>query len=199
MEFLPKMTGKKITTDYRDPPDPTTYPRREWIVIKKLSEYPDQVTPEDVVRGMGPASIAGKYHCHLAENKNVLAFMRVYKQIPQAGTGPEDSSVRQAQATERPDHTELAALKHLTDNKCPTTPKLLGWHYDTQDARDLAPGGYVTYLVWEKVPGDPLSEEEFWSFTYDQRESIRDKFKHAYSFVAEYLDYNYVLTANQLN
>lgn len=191
MEFLPKMTGKKTTTRYRDPAD-----SRDWIIIQKLSEYPDQATPEDVARGMGPASTVGRYLCHLAGNENELAFMRVYKQVPQAGTDHEDSDVRRAQATGRPEHMELAALKHLTDNKCSATPKLLGWHYDTQDVTDLVPGGYVTYLVWEKVPGDPLSEEEFWSFTYGQRESIRAKFKQAYSCVTEYLAYNYMPIAN---
>lgn len=56
---------------------------------------------------------------------------------------------------------ELDALKDLTENKCTATPKLLGYRFDKQDGNDLAPGGYIMYLVWEKVPGDPLDINEF--------------------------------------
>ncbi|KAF7518879.1 hypothetical protein PCG10_010522 [Penicillium crustosum] len=39
------------------------------------------------------------------------------------------------------------------------------------------PGGYITYLVWDKVPGQSLSRELFWSFNKPKRDLIRRKFR----------------------
>lgn len=179
MEVLFKMIGEKITTHG----DSENYPPREWIIIEKLNEHPVPILPEDVAEGLGSPYTSGRYLCHPAEDKNALAYMRIYKQIPYMGTEPDSSSVRGAQAVlPPPDFMELVALRDLTDMNCTATPRLLGWRHYTQDSDDLVPGGFVTYLVWEKVPGDPLGEE-FWSLDYDQRERIRAKFKKAYSFV----------------
>lgn len=186
---LPKMIGETITTHCPKPPDSVLYPRRNWIIIEKLSEHPSPVTPEDYRDGMGPAYTAGKYLCRLsgAGNAHILGFIRIYKQIPLAGTELDSSSVRKTQASNPYNHVELDALKHLTENGCTATPALLGYRIDKQDANDLVPGGYIMYLVWEKVPGDPLDIDVFWSLPYNERKSIRDKFKEAYSFVTERL------------
>ncbi|CAI7659404.1 unnamed protein product [Penicillium viridicatum] len=39
------------------------------------------------------------------------------------------------------------------------------------------PGGYITHLVWDKVPGQSLSSELFWSFDEPQRDLIRQSFE----------------------
>lgn len=186
-KFLFKRIGERITT-YGDC---ESYPPREWIIIEKLNEHPVPILPEDVAQGLGPPFTSGSYLCHSAGDKKALAYMRIYKQIPHMGTELDNSSVRGAQPVlPSPDFMELVALRALTDMNCTATPKLLGWQHDIQGSNDLVPGGFVTYLVWEKVPGDPLGEE-FWRLPYDQRESIRDRFKKAYTFVTQYLDYNY--------
>ncbi|KAJ5193156.1 hypothetical protein N7449_004358 [Penicillium cf. viridicatum] len=186
---LPKMIGEKITTRCPNP-DSALYPRRDWVVIEKLSERPSPVTVEDFDVGMGPAFTAGKYLCRLAGagNENKLAFMRIYKQIPLVDTELDSSSVRKAQASNLHDHghVELDALKHLTESGCTATPRLLGYRIGKQDANDLVPGGYIMHLVWEKVPGDPLDIDEFWSLPYNKREFIRDKFKKAYTEVLKF-------------
>ncbi|CAG8887299.1 unnamed protein product [Penicillium egyptiacum] len=165
---LPKMIGETITTPSPNLPDSTLYPRRDWVIIEKLSEHPRPVTPKDFDDGMGPAYTAGKYLCRLAGSRghNKLAFMRIYKQIPlAAGTELDNSSVRKAQASKPRDHVELHALKRLTKNRCTATPKLLEYQIDKQDENDLAPGGYIIHL--------------FWSLPYSRRESIRKKVKMA--------------------
>lgn len=183
---LPKMIGEKITTRCPNP-DSALYPRRDWVVIEKLSERPSPTTVEDFDDGMGPAYIAGKYLCRLAGtgNEKKLAFMRIYKQIPLDGTRLDSVQVREAQASKPRNHVELDALKDFTENKCTATPKLLGYRFDKQDGNDLVPGGYIMYLVWEKVPGDPLDINEFWSLPFSRRQIIRDKFKKAYEFVTK--------------
>ncbi|KAJ5951317.1 uncharacterized protein N7479_009730 [Penicillium vulpinum] len=183
---LPKMIGETITIPSPNLPDSDLYPRRNWVVIEKLSEYPRPVTPKDFDDGMGPAYTAGKYLCRLADPRghNKLSFMRIYKQIPLAGTELDNSSIRKAQASKPRDHVELHALKHFTKERCTATPKLPGYQIDKQDENDLVPGGYIIHLVWENARGYyPLDIEEFWSFPYSQRERIRKKFKMAYTEV----------------
>ncbi|KUM63788.1 hypothetical protein ACN42_g3295 [Penicillium freii] len=186
IQLLPKMIGETITT-YCDPPDSAHYPPRDWIVIDKLSEVSKPITESDFAGGMGSAFTAGKYLCRpSAGNEDKLAFMRIYKQIPLYGTRLDNVKVREAQASKPRNHVELDALKDLTKNKCTAAPKLLGYRFDKQDANDLVPGGYIMYLVWEKVPGEPLDINEFWSLPFSQRQIFRDKFKKAYTEVLRF-------------
>jgi len=182
LKFLHGMIGEHITTHCPGPMYATFYPSREWIITEKLREDPVSLTQDDVDDRLGPAFTVGKYICRLAGNENMSAFMRIYKQIPVAGTEFAKLSVRRSQASERR-HIELDALKAFTENRCTATPKLFGYQLDTQDADDLVPGGYIIYLVWEKVPGNSLDSQYFWGLPYNQREVIRDNFKKAYMYV----------------
>lgn len=209
MEFLPRNFDANITTRFRTPDmEPDTYHFRQWIILEKRSEHPVSILPTDVAAGVGIPCTTGRYLCRLTgtsnENKNKLAFMRIYKQIPQTGTEFESSTVRKAQAVSHGLPDELVAFRELAGKACTAcsqplstpTPQLLGWNFAQQDDTDLVPGGFIVYLVWEKVRGEPLSEEEFWSLPYDKRETIRQNVKRAYSFVTEHLDYDNLLIAN---
>ncbi|KAJ5788857.1 uncharacterized protein N7518_005868 [Penicillium psychrosexuale] len=146
-------------------------------IIKKLSELPTPITPEDSAVGMGPAFTEGKYHCR---DGNETAFMRIYKQIPLDGTRLEDSDVRKPQARPPGDHVELEALKFLTEQECSVTPRLLGYRIGQQDEHDIVPGGYIIHLVWEQVEGESLDFQQFWALPYATREKIRWNFEEAY-------------------
>ncbi|KAJ5484524.1 hypothetical protein LT330_008040 [Penicillium expansum] len=174
---LPMMIGETITTCSWKPLNSDIYPPRDWVIIEKLSERQTPMTPKDLANGMGPAYTAGKYFCHLAGagNEKKQAFMRIYKQIPLAGTEIDNVKIRGEQASKPRKHLELNALKHLTENRCCATPRLLGYETGKQDKNDCVPGGYIMYIVWEKVQGDSLDPMEFWSLPYNQRESIRAK------------------------
>lgn len=190
MQFLPKNISDTIITGYQISPEdggPPIHRPQEWTILEKLTEHPVPIFPEDVASGMGAPYTVGRYLCHPVGDENALAYMRIYKQIPQTGTEFESVSVRKAQATNRRILVELDALMHLTDTKC--TPKLLGWQYETQGPGDLIPDGYTVRFIWEKVQGEPLSSEKFWSLPYHLRETIRQNFKKAYSSVTKYLDY----------
>ncbi|KAJ5704585.1 hypothetical protein N7536_000274 [Penicillium majusculum] len=40
--------------------------------------------------------------------------------------------------------------------------------------------GFITFVVWEKVAGEPLDYDEFWNMNYNMRDSIRRKFRATY-------------------
>lgn len=197
MKFLPKMIGKVISTYCPDHAKIDVYPPRDWVILEKLSEDPVLHTQADIDDGMGPSFTVGKYLCRLAGagNEHKLAFMRIYKQIPLAEKLPKSEHLP-AHARRPRKHVELDAMMHLTENGCTATPKLLGYQFDSQEANDFVAGGYILYLVWEKVKGDSLDSEYFWNLPYDQREVVRHNFEKAYMLVTEHLDYDHVLRAN---
>lgn len=47
----------------------------------------------------------------------------------------------------------------------------------------MVPGVFITFVVWENVPGEPLDYQEFWNMNDYMRESIRSKFCAAYPYV----------------
>jgi hypothetical protein len=59
---------------------------RTWVITEKLSERAAPLTEHDVKMGRGSAKTVGKFLCHLTEDPNQIAFMRIYQQIPIAGT-----------------------------------------------------------------------------------------------------------------
>lgn len=184
-EFLTRLEGTTVTLNTSpDSPlhvDPTT-----WEIVSKVKERARIVTQRDATNGLGPAYVAGKFLCRPASHgdPNSLSFMRIYKQIPIAGTEFEKASIRAAQAVVSHEPKELTAFKRLQQNGCDVIPPLLGYQSDQQDGDDTVPGGFTTYVVWEKVPGESLKWEEFWgSSSFSERQEIRLKFHEVYEYV----------------
>lgn len=138
------------------------------------------MTDHDVKMGRGSAKTVGKFLCHLAEDPNQIAFMRIYQQIPITGTEDADHATLARQAVSPGVCGELECFKLLQTGRCSAVPRFLGHVESTQGDDDLVPGGYIRYLVWEKVPGGPLTKEFFWGLDITSRKDIRSKFRAAY-------------------
>lgn len=110
--------------------------------------------------------------------------MRIYYQIPVSGTEDADLGLATlAQQIQQPHEEvcgELETFRLLMSQGCTSVPRFLGYCQQAQGEHDLVPGGYVKYIVWEKVPGEPLTEEYFWSLDPLVREDIRAKFRVAF-------------------
>ncbi|KAJ5188270.1 hypothetical protein N7472_007284 [Penicillium cf. griseofulvum] len=135
---------------------------------------------EDVEMGVGSPITVGKFLCHLEEDPTQIAFMRIYYQIPITGT--EDANLATLAQQIQPYEVcgELEAFRLLMSQGCSSVPRFLGYYEKKQEEHDLVPGGYIKYLVWEKVPGEPLTEEFFWSLDPLVRENIRAQFRIAF-------------------
>ena len=59
-------------------------------------------------------------------------------------------------------------------------PRFYGYCERKQGESDLVQGGYIKFVVWEKVPGESLTREYFWSLDPTAREEIRVRFRAAY-------------------
>lgn len=153
---------------------------RVWVIKEKLEERIAYLTAAQVKMGCGSSRTVGKFLCYPLDDPEQIAFMRIYQQIPIAGTEDADLTTLAQQAVQPPVCGELESLRRLKSRGCGAAPRLLGHAEITQGQKDLLPGGYVQYVVWEQVPGVPLTEELFWSLDRSARDEIRSKFRAAY-------------------
>lgn len=71
----------------------------------------------------------------------------------------------------------MIAYLDLIQKHSSNTPKLIGYRTGTQDRSGLVPGGFITWLVWEIVPGLRLGDRNgagpFWGLESYEREQVR--------------------------
>ncbi|CAG8922842.1 unnamed protein product [Penicillium salamii] len=124
------------------------------------------------------------------EESNQVAFMRVYIQVPRGGTEFEDPDDRGLQASQCTT-PEVKALKTLAEHHASFVPSLLAVKEDIQDQDGYVPGGYVVYLLFEKVHGTRIIDARLGpsrimeqngflrQFPLDERDEIRAQFTNA--------------------
>src|SRR4051794_14003128 len=75
---------------------------------------------------------------------------------------------------------EIEVLTRLTERGCSASPRLISWTREVQDETMCVPGGYVVYILMEKLPGTPPLN--FWvekSFSLKDRDMVRRSFRAA--------------------
>jgi hypothetical protein len=125
----------------------------------------------------------GTFLCHLEEDPDQEAFMRIYYQIPITGTADADLATLAQQIRPPGVCGEREAFRLLMNQGCSAVPRFLGSAESKQGENHDVPGGWIKYLVWEKIPGESLTEEFFWSLKPSERDDIRKKFRAAYESV----------------
>ncbi|OAL25066.1 hypothetical protein AYO22_04943 [Fonsecaea multimorphosa] len=71
---------------------------------------------------------------------------------------------------------ELKALGKFRDANSPCTPVLVNFKKAVQPAEGPLPGGYLTFLVMTKMPGDSLFNMYYWGMPAEERTDISQKF-----------------------
>lgn len=75
---------------------------------------------------------------------------------------------------------EIDVLTTLTECGCSVAPRLISWTREQQDETMWVPGGYVVYILMEKLPGIPPLN--FWvekEFSLKDRDEVRKSFRAA--------------------
>lgn len=184
MEYLTDLEGTQVSFDAFAKP-PFNFPAQKWTILKKLSEESNRLTKEDIATELGPSDTVGKFLCRPANEKDDgrRAFLRIYQQVPIAGTETKKASIRASQAADTPpDYPELIAFRTFMKLDCDVVPRLLGYQHCQQDHDEGVPGGYITYILWEKVAGESLNLTEFWRLRLADRKTIRNKFRQVYMY-----------------
>ncbi|KAJ5448727.1 hypothetical protein N7445_003548 [Penicillium cf. griseofulvum] len=67
----------------------------------------------------------------------------------------------------------LSTLTRNFDNKkCTAVPKLLGYGNRVQGEGDYVPGGYINYVAWMRVAGEPIDSVSYWKRDIVYRDEI---------------------------
>jgi len=79
----------------------------------------------------------------------------------------------------------LKALETFRQESVAYTPILVNYKRSAQGSSGPLPGGYLTFMVMTKMPGDSLYNLNFWGMPTEEREEIVQKFLAAlrYRFV----------------
>jgi hypothetical protein len=161
-----------------------------WTIEDKVSQHTRQrEAPQPGEPGFKPSSAEATFHVRRDSNGQI-AFMRVHMQVPHPGTEYEDIEDRRLQASLCP-HTEVQALMDFHNANATMTPALLGIKEEFQGSDGCVPGGYIVFIVFEKVPGIRLADDQsapypgfplhtfFRRFERKERNAIREQFDKA--------------------
>ncbi|KAJ5282635.1 hypothetical protein N7497_002201 [Penicillium chrysogenum] len=159
---------------------PSLSPPRTFVLDEKISEDYQTMTQKEYERQSGPPFAIIKFSCHSLLDPTQQGFMRIYMQIPLDGTLSGAPEVRAQQAVSQCTHTELKALASLDRENCMAVPKLLGYGEGLQGVEEFVPGGYINYVAWERVPGEPVDYYTFWKRDFEYRQRLRSAFRTAY-------------------
>ncbi|OQD91262.1 hypothetical protein PENSOL_c056G01400 [Penicillium solitum] len=162
--------GNKVSLDKPTP--------SQWVIGKPVNTHSYQADEMHY-----DSYVCAQFECHnVTDGKK--GFMRIYVQVPHTGY---DHAARATLAREATELTppELDAYKFLTANRSQNTPTLLAYKRGTQPIDGPAPGGpvpggHITWIVWEKVPGKylghPKSAFVYWDMPSDERKLVREAF-----------------------
>ncbi|KAJ5269768.1 hypothetical protein N7505_005526 [Penicillium chrysogenum] len=142
------------------------------ITMNSSPQPPINFIPEtwEVIEKVGEDTVTQAHRVLAYLSADTLAWNRIAK-----GFSPSCPGYRASRAP-----PELQALKHFKQQGCNVVPEILGYQFEKQDMEDIIPGGFVTYVIWKKVPGEPLDFTRFWNCTFSERDIIRDKFRQIY-------------------
>ncbi|ESZ93121.1 hypothetical protein SBOR_6493 [Sclerotinia borealis F-4128] len=77
------------------------------------------------------------------------------------------------------DEMKAAAVKEKVELLSKPFPHAIGLAVEKQEQNFPVQGGYLVYLVMEKLPGDCITEYEFWQWTKSERDDFRRAFEQS--------------------
>jgi hypothetical protein len=182
--YLASLVGSNVTIPAYST-NLVAIPARTWKIISKVDQDVVMRDHNDIADGLSAAHVAVKFRCVSVGSREPpqQALMRIYKQLPIAGTELDDLETRSTQAAKTFDCPEAQALYNMKRQNCKVVPELLGLQVTRQPEHDWVPGGILIYVVWEHVAGDSLDFDEFWRLPFVKRQAIRAKFAETFRLV----------------
>ncbi|RAL07826.1 uncharacterized protein BO97DRAFT_462592 [Aspergillus homomorphus CBS 101889] len=166
--------------------------RSEWTIMETINHCEFPCSRAEAARLETRPFTCARFRVRRTDN-DTKAFMRVYRQIPIAGT-ENDSPAQRARQAISDDHVEPAALEKSTNRRLKCTPALLDRKLDRQDQSGYVPGEYHTTIVWSTLPGirlgDVFGPDTFWSMPREERDLIRAEFRTNIMFVSDVLNHD---------
>ncbi|RJE25699.1 hypothetical protein PHISCL_01962 [Aspergillus sclerotialis] len=165
--------GSEITFNYHN---------SKWRLDEKLNEAADYDESDMVKEGILDSEARGTFACTNIHDQSQQAIIKIRMQIPYFNTAFKARKKRAEQAnadmrfaTKR----EIEVLEYLTKAGCSSSPAFLASKHETQDEDGWVPGGYLDYILMEKIPG---VRPPYWTGGMDrwERDCLREAFKEAW-------------------
>ncbi|KAK5941244.1 hypothetical protein PMZ80_006521 [Knufia obscura] len=93
--------------------------------------------------------------------------MKIKVQLPWEGQTPQEGPSTTTAA-------EIKALEAFRDAKAVFAPQLVAFHQTVQDNRGPLPGGFLTFTVMTKMPGQSLFGK-YWNMTQQEQDDIKSR------------------------
>ncbi|RJE23405.1 hypothetical protein PHISCL_04257 [Aspergillus sclerotialis] len=126
-----------------------------------------------------PCGAYGTFRASSA-NGSDITIIKIIMQIPYHGSEFAIPAERGRQAsTKLPFYGRdmLKVFETLTNNKCTSSPALISVNHEKQDDESkMVPGGFMTYLLLEHLPGIQMGPC-FWDLNREERDKIRSAFR----------------------
>jgi hypothetical protein len=158
------------TISFSESPEPR-------CVLDKFLGGDAVILPEHETDDSSYCYATAKFSVRQDDGTEVL--IRVYRQIPWKGTHFHPAAQRSQQAVKLPDIGELEAMEALKQCDVVARMKFIDKGAQPEDS-PLVPGGFSANLLWLRVPGEPLTEKKFWSWTRPERDAFRERFRLAW-------------------
>ncbi|KAJ9294033.1 hypothetical protein DTO271G3_7161 [Paecilomyces variotii] len=149
--------------------------KTEWKIEAILTEreFDDSITRKHDLYEASGICIAVQTK---GPSKGSEAILRVRMQIPPDTSDDEDddNTERSKFAKDKISwiaDNEIDILEQLTEKGCSCTPKLLDYRITRQTKDQYVPGGYIAFILMEKLPGRNLNN--FHTFTLEKRDEVR--------------------------
>ncbi|KAJ5781382.1 uncharacterized protein N7518_009865 [Penicillium psychrosexuale] len=172
------LCGTEVTLEHSSPSPSATF-----VLDDILSEEFQIMTQEEFDDDLGHPFTALKFSCHNLLDPTQQGFIRFYYQIPIDGT-----IYHSPQALTQHTHAEVKVLTSLYHKNCTAVPKLLGYGNRVQGVRDYVPGGYINYIAWTRVAGEPINSVAYWKRDLAYREEVRSVFRATYRHISGFRD-----------
>ncbi|KAE8338358.1 hypothetical protein BDV24DRAFT_166383 [Aspergillus arachidicola] len=159
-----------------------------WMIVEKLEENTQYYRRRDSEESKFYSECSGIFICENTVT-STQAIMKVRMQIPYDESIDYHPNERAQQAVgEICGRTELEtqALNILTDEECPSTPKLIAWKHEAQDSKWLGTWRLIDYIVMERLQGITLSPDTIDHLTGERKQSLRKAFKEAYNYLIDW-------------
>ncbi|KAE8352588.1 hypothetical protein BDV28DRAFT_134874 [Aspergillus coremiiformis] len=157
-------------------------PPCSWRIIQKFHEH-ESLFSQDEYTSSGYYSESTCIFICEEVGSSTQAIMKIRMQIPNC---PDDlpSSKTFIQPPEREicgrTLLEIKALKTLTIAGCSCTPKYITSKHANQNSDSWVPGGFLDYIVMEKLEGITVSEKYLYDLQLEEQQDLLNAFKLSY-------------------
>ncbi|KAJ9232140.1 hypothetical protein DTO169E5_7611 [Paecilomyces variotii] len=151
----------------------------EWELKQVLTEkiFDDIITGKDGVYEVSGLALVTQTR---GPSQGTEAILRIRMQIPPV-KNPNSrlrkkfdySKLKETEICWMGDH-EIQVLQQLTEAGCSYTPTLIDYDVVAQSDDEYVPGGYIAFILMEKLPGRNL--ENFHTFSLKKRDEVRISF-----------------------